>query len=146
MERARVMIDAYARSGFVKLHLDASMGCAGETAALADDVIAERAVSLAAVAEAAVGDGPGPVHVIGTEARFPAAPAHVLEPLAVTPAGSGAPYGRDASAGPSRRPVRRNSRAAGSCGWFAPGPASGTRDRGRPTRPDALRPGAPRVI
>ena len=35
MQRAKTMIDAYARAGFAKLHLDTSMGCAGEPAALA---------------------------------------------------------------------------------------------------------------
>jgi D-tagatose-1,6-bisphosphate aldolase subunit GatZ/KbaZ len=84
MERAKMMIDAYARAGFVKLHLDTSMGCAGETAALADDVIAERAASLAAVAEAAGGDGLSPVYIIGTEVPVPGGAPHALESIAVT--------------------------------------------------------------
>ena len=84
MERAKVMIDAYARAGFAKLHLDTSMGCVGETAVLADDVIAERAVSLAAVAEAAVAEGPGPVYIIGTEVPVPGGASHALESIAVT--------------------------------------------------------------
>ena len=58
MQRAKAMIDGYARAGFTKLHLDTSMGCAGEPAALADLVTAERAAALAKVAEAAVGNGP----------------------------------------------------------------------------------------
>ena len=53
MQRARTMIEAYARSGFTKLHLDTSMGCAGESAALPDPVTAERAAFLAEAAEAA---------------------------------------------------------------------------------------------
>jgi D-tagatose 6-phosphate 4-epimerase len=84
MGRAKVMIDAYARAGFAKLHLDTSMGCAGETGALADDVIAERAVSLAAVTEAAIGDGPGPVYIIGTEVPVPGGAPHALASIAVT--------------------------------------------------------------
>jgi D-tagatose-1,6-bisphosphate aldolase subunit GatZ/KbaZ len=84
MARAKAMIDAYARAGFDKLHLDTSMVCAGEAEALADDVITERAVSLAAVAEAAVGDGPGPVYVIGTEVPVPGGAPHPLESMAVT--------------------------------------------------------------
>ena len=53
MAKAEAMIAAYARAGFAKLHLDTSMGCAGEAAALADDVTASRAARLAAAAEAA---------------------------------------------------------------------------------------------
>ena len=84
MERARTMIDAYAQSGFAKLHLDTSMGCAREAAALADEVTAERAASLAKVAEAAVGDGPAPLYIIGTEVPVPGGDQHTLESLAVT--------------------------------------------------------------
>ena len=32
MRRAKAMIEGYARAGFAKLHLDTSMGCAGEPA------------------------------------------------------------------------------------------------------------------
>jgi len=67
--RARAMVDAYARAGFVKLHLDTSMGCAGEPPALPDEATAARAAELAAAAEAAA-DAP-PVYVIGTEVPVP---------------------------------------------------------------------------
>ena len=84
MNRARTLIDAYARAGFAKLHLDASMGCSGEPAALADDVTAVRAASLAEAAEAAVSDGAGPVYIIGTEVPVPGGAQHALDTLAVT--------------------------------------------------------------
>jgi D-tagatose 6-phosphate 4-epimerase len=84
MDRARAMIEAYARSGFTKLHLDTSMGCAGEPAALTDELTAERAASLAKVAEAAAIDGPAPVYVIGTEVPVPGGAQHTLASLAVT--------------------------------------------------------------
>lgn len=84
MQRARVMIDAYARSGFAKLHLDTSMGCAGEPVALADEAAAGRAASLAKAAEAAAGDRAGPVYVIGTEVPVPGGAQHALASLAVT--------------------------------------------------------------
>jgi D-tagatose 6-phosphate 4-epimerase len=84
MQKAKTMIDAYARAGFEKLHLDTSMGCAGEEAALADDVASERAASLAAIAEAGVGDGPAPVYVIGTEVPVPGGARQALTSLAVT--------------------------------------------------------------
>ncbi|MCQ9156554.1 class II D-tagatose-bisphosphate aldolase, non-catalytic subunit [Acidomonas methanolica] len=69
MRRAEAMIAAYAEAGFVKLHLDASMGCRGEPAALPDDVVAARACALAARAEAVA---PGrAVYVVGTEVPVP---------------------------------------------------------------------------
>jgi tagatose-1,6-bisphosphate aldolase non-catalytic subunit AgaZ/GatZ len=36
MARAETMIAAFAEAGFTKLHLDTSMGCAGEPVALDD--------------------------------------------------------------------------------------------------------------
>src|SRR5580704_10458934 len=84
MDRARAMIDAYARSGFTKLHLDTSMGCGGEPAALADEATAERAASLAKVAEAAVGKGAAPIYIIGTEVPVPGGAQHALDSLEVT--------------------------------------------------------------
>ncbi|RBP17670.1 tagatose-bisphosphate aldolase noncatalytic subunit [Roseiarcus fermentans] len=84
MRRARTMIEAYARAGFAKLHLDASMGCAGESAALPDEVVAERAAALAEVAEAARPEGQEPVYVIGTEVPTPGGAQHALDSLSVT--------------------------------------------------------------
>ena len=59
MAKASRMVDAYAEAGFTKIHLDASMGCAGEGAAPPDATIAARAAELAAVAEAARLVAPG---------------------------------------------------------------------------------------
>jgi D-tagatose-1,6-bisphosphate aldolase subunit GatZ/KbaZ len=84
MQRAKVMIDAYARAGFTKLHLDTSMGCAGEPVALADEVTAERAGALAKVAEGAVVDRQAPVYIIGTEVPAPGGAQHALDSLEVT--------------------------------------------------------------
>ena len=84
MRRARTMIDAYARSGFTKLHLDTSMGCAGERSALPHEVVAERAASLAEVTEAARTDGQAPVYVIGTEVPTPGGAQHALDSLVLT--------------------------------------------------------------
>jgi D-tagatose-bisphosphate aldolase class II non-catalytic subunit len=84
MQRAKAMIEAYARAGFTKLHLDASMGCAGEPAALADEVTAERAAALAKVAEGAVEDGPAPVYIIGTEVPVPGGAQHAQNSLEMT--------------------------------------------------------------
>ena len=51
MAKAEKMVAAYVEAGFSKIHLDASMGCAGEPAALNDEATAERAARLAQVAE-----------------------------------------------------------------------------------------------
>lgn len=71
MARAGVMIEAYARAGFRKLHLDTSMGCQGEPVALADEATAARATMLARRAEAAADPARRPVYVIGTEVPTP---------------------------------------------------------------------------
>jgi D-tagatose-bisphosphate aldolase class II non-catalytic subunit len=84
MQRAKAMIKAYAQAGFAKLHLDTSMGCAGEPAALTDEVTAERAAALAKVAEGIDRNGPAPVYIIGTEVPVPGGAQHALDSLEVT--------------------------------------------------------------
>ena len=84
MQRAKAMVEAYAQAGFAKLHLDTSMGCAGEPAALPDELTAERAAALAKVAEGAAGNGPAPVYVIGTEVPVPGGAEHALDSLEAT--------------------------------------------------------------
>ena len=51
MLRAEAMVAAYVAAGFRKIHLDCSMGCAGEAAALDDETTATRAARLAGIAE-----------------------------------------------------------------------------------------------
>jgi len=70
MDRAVSLVRAYAQAGFAKLHLDTSMGCRGESAAVPNEVAAVRAARLAAAAEEA-GSGVDPVYVIGTEVPEP---------------------------------------------------------------------------
>lgn len=84
--RAEMMIAAYVRAGFTKLHLDTSMGCAGESSALPDTVTATRAARLAQVAEAAAASSgfDAPVYVIGTEVPVPGGAMEVLERLQLT--------------------------------------------------------------
>ena len=85
MARAEAMVAAFVAAGFRKLHLDTSMGCAGEPAALPDALTAERAVRLAQVAEAQSGEAkPRAVYIIGTEVPPPGGATHVLAELAVT--------------------------------------------------------------
>lgn len=83
MDKAAAMVDAYARAGFTKIHLDASMRCADDPAVLNDAIIAERAARLCAVAEAATGatgaTGQRPVYIIGTEVPVPGGAQGELE-------------------------------------------------------------------
>ncbi|MFP5076187.1 D-tagatose-bisphosphate aldolase, class II, non-catalytic subunit [Rhizobium sp. YIM 134829] len=86
MARAEAMIAAFVEAGFEKLHLDTSMGCAGEPAALDDERTAARAARLARIAEQAaarIGCKP-PVYVIGTEVPPPGGATHALDGLEVT--------------------------------------------------------------
>ena len=84
MARAEAMVAAYVAAGFTKLHLDTSMGCEGEPAALDDGQTADRAARLAAVAEAHCGDRPpGRVYIIGTEVPVPGGATHALDHLPV---------------------------------------------------------------
>ena len=83
MSKAEAMIRAYAEAGFTKLHLDTSMGCRGEPAALADQETARRAARLAAVAEEYKA-GADPVYVIGTEVPVPGGATHALDHLEIT--------------------------------------------------------------
>jgi D-tagatose 6-phosphate 4-epimerase len=86
MARAELMLEAYARAGFSKIHLDASMACLGESEPLAGALIAERAARLAAVVECAVNDAglASPVYVIGTEVPVPGGALEMVEDLQVT--------------------------------------------------------------
>ncbi|MGP9796123.1 D-tagatose-bisphosphate aldolase, class II, non-catalytic subunit [Halomonas sp. 86] len=85
MDKAESMIRAYAAAGFTKLHLDCSMGCAGEPVALDDAKTAERAARLAGAAEqAALGQSQSPVYVIGTEVPIPGGALEAIEDLEVT--------------------------------------------------------------
>jgi len=89
LAKAGDMVEAYVEAGFRKLHLDASMGCAGEREPLPDAVVAQRAAALCARAErafAARPEGPAPVYVIGTEVPPPGGatgPDHGLRPTSV---------------------------------------------------------------
>jgi D-tagatose-1,6-bisphosphate aldolase subunit GatZ/KbaZ len=85
MSRAAAMVNAYAKAGFTKIHLDTSMGCAGENIALTDEITAERAAHLAKIADAAAGeDGTSPVYVIGTEVPVPGGALESINHLEVT--------------------------------------------------------------
>jgi D-tagatose-1,6-bisphosphate aldolase subunit GatZ/KbaZ len=82
MRHAEIMVAEYSRSGFVKIHLDASMPCAGE-GPLSDEVIAERAARLCRAAEDAA-SGAERFYVIGTEVPVPGGATESLAELEVT--------------------------------------------------------------
>nr|WP_321984981.1 D-tagatose-bisphosphate aldolase, class II, non-catalytic subunit [uncultured Lichenicoccus sp.] len=86
MARAERMIAEYAAAGYVKLHLDASMGCGSEPASLDDAQTAGRAARLATAAEQAA---PGhAVYIIGTEVPTPGGALEPLDDLQPTEAGA----------------------------------------------------------
>jgi D-tagatose-1,6-bisphosphate aldolase subunit GatZ/KbaZ len=86
MAEARAMVAAFVKAGFTKVHLDTSMGCAGESVALPDATTAERAADLAAAAEASVDAEafPPPVYIVGTEVPVPGGALEALDHLQVT--------------------------------------------------------------
>lgn len=81
MAEAEKMVAAYIAAGFRKIHLDCSMGCAGEPEALDDATTAQRAARLATVAEAAASRsaGPMPHYILGTEVPPPGGADHILD-------------------------------------------------------------------
>lgn len=90
LAKSDVMIDAFVRAGFTKIHLDTSMGCAGEPVALPDTVTAERAARLAKVSETAASEAGYdlPVYIIGTEVPIPGGAMEEIEELELTKPGA----------------------------------------------------------
>ncbi|MFZ1179923.1 MAG: D-tagatose-bisphosphate aldolase, class II, non-catalytic subunit [Herbaspirillum sp.] len=85
MQHAQTLVADYARAGFCKIHLDASIRCADDPASLTDETIAGRAARLCLAAEQAwpVG-GSAPVYIIGTEVPTPGGAREALERIRVT--------------------------------------------------------------
>ncbi|TFF25610.1 tagatose-bisphosphate aldolase [Jiella endophytica] len=81
MAEAETMVAAYAGAGFRKLHLDCSMGCAGEPPALDDETTARRAARLAKIADDVCREAGGamPRFILGTEVPPPGGADHVLD-------------------------------------------------------------------
>jgi D-tagatose-bisphosphate aldolase class II non-catalytic subunit len=86
LAKAEIMVGSYVAAGFTKIHLDASMGCAGEPEGLDDETTAHRAARLAKVAEAtAKANGLTlPVYIIGTEVPTPGGALHDLDDVPPT--------------------------------------------------------------
>ena len=89
MLRAEAMVAAYVEAGFRIIHLDCSMGCEGEPAALDDETTATRAARLAGVAEQqAEQTSLSLVYIIGTEVPPPGGATHAIAELEVTSPGA----------------------------------------------------------
>ncbi|MGH3644828.1 MAG: D-tagatose-bisphosphate aldolase, class II, non-catalytic subunit [Mycobacterium sp.] len=88
MANAEVLIAAYVEAGYSKIHLDCSMSCADDPAALSDEVVADRSARLLRVAEETAHrlEVDGPVYVIGTEVPVPGGAHETLDHLTPTSA------------------------------------------------------------
>lgn len=76
LAKAGELVRTCVLAGYVKIHLDASMGCADDPAGpLSDELVAQRAAQLCSTAEQACAElppgAPAPVYVIGTEVPVP---------------------------------------------------------------------------
>lgn len=83
MRKAEEMVRLYVQAGFTKIHLDASMPCAGETAPLSDELIASRAAALCAAAES-VREHRSLHYIVGTEVPTPGGALEEEPSLTVT--------------------------------------------------------------
>jgi len=88
LSHARELVRSCVLAGYGKIHLDASMACAGDQSPLAEDVVADRAAALCRTAEDAFAEMPAgnspPLYIIGTEVPIPGGETHEGEPPAVT--------------------------------------------------------------
>lgn len=87
MSHADELIRSYVAAGFKKIHLDCSMSCANDPVPLTDEIVAQRAARLAAIAEKTCIEKFGCsdlVYIIGTEVPVPGGAHETLDTLAVT--------------------------------------------------------------
>jgi D-tagatose-1,6-bisphosphate aldolase subunit GatZ/KbaZ len=84
MKLAEGMIAEYAAAGFTKIHLDASMACADDPAALPAELVAERSAQLCAAAEAAAPEAGELLYIVGTEVPAPGGATEEMDSLQVT--------------------------------------------------------------
>jgi D-tagatose-1,6-bisphosphate aldolase subunit GatZ/KbaZ len=83
MGEATQMVQEYVSAGFEKIHLDASMSCAGDPHPLPNETVARRAAALCSAAEKVAGEKK-PVYVIGTEVPVPGGATESLTELTPT--------------------------------------------------------------
>lgn len=85
MLKAEQLIAVFVQAGFSKIHLDTSMACADDPAALSDEVIATRAARLCKVAEQHRKPDQQLCYVLGTEVPAPGGVTELEHELAPTP-------------------------------------------------------------
>jgi D-tagatose-1,6-bisphosphate aldolase subunit GatZ/KbaZ len=91
MGHAGDLVASYVAAGFTKIHLDCSMPCADDADPLDDEVVAERAATLAVRAEReahARASADELVYVVGTEVPVPGGAHEALGKLTPTSAGA----------------------------------------------------------
>lgn len=90
MEKGSELVRQCVLAGYQKIHLDASMACAGDPNPLDPDTVAKRAAILCSAAEQSLEQLPAetapPVYVIGTEVPVPGGEVGPGEPPALTTA------------------------------------------------------------
>ncbi len=86
MEKAKDLVVEYAKAGFSKIHLDASMSCADDPIPLPPKVVAERAAMLCQAIETALPESEKEKisYIVGTEVPVPGGEAHAIQSIAVT--------------------------------------------------------------
>ncbi|WP_233119079.1 tagatose-bisphosphate aldolase subunit GatZ [Aggregatibacter actinomycetemcomitans] len=86
MEKAKALVIDYAKAGFTKIHLDASMSCADDPVPLPPTVIAECAAELCAAVESVLSEEQKAKisYIIGTEVPVPGGEAHTIQCVDVT--------------------------------------------------------------
>jgi D-tagatose-1,6-bisphosphate aldolase subunit GatZ/KbaZ len=70
LDEAKILVKEYVRSGYTKIHLDASFVCADDVSPITDEMAADRCAQIAKVCETHAEDSP-PIYVIGTEVPTP---------------------------------------------------------------------------
>lgn len=86
MLKSEQLIAAYVKAGFSKIHLDASMSCAGDPLPLSPDEVALRAARLCAIAEQTATEDQKQrlTYVIGTEVPVPGGEASAIGTIHIT--------------------------------------------------------------
>ncbi|MDO5055608.1 MAG: tagatose-bisphosphate aldolase subunit GatZ [Pasteurella oralis] len=86
MEKAKELVVEYAKAGFSKIHLDASMSCFDDPTPLTAKAIAERAAELCLAIETSLPQQQctNITYIIGTEVPVPGGESHTISTVEVT--------------------------------------------------------------
>lgn len=86
MKKAKELVVEYAKAGFTKIHLDASMSCADDPVPLDPLVVADRAAELCLAIESALSpeQTANISYIVGTEVPVPGGEAHAISTVDVT--------------------------------------------------------------